>query len=160
MQKTPKIILDACCGGRMFWFDKKNPNTLFVDNRVVPPTKLSNRAIFSVQPDRIMDFRKLDLPASSFNLVVFDPPHVARAGKTSFLSNKYGYLDKTTWKEDLRKGFSECWRVLRPKGTLVFKWNECHIPLKEILPLAPAEPLFGQRGGRTYKTHFLVFMKL
>nr|DAJ22562.1 MAG TPA: putative AdoMet-dependent methyltransferase [Podoviridae sp. ctfN46] len=25
-----KIILDACCGSRMFWFDKKNPLTLFV----------------------------------------------------------------------------------------------------------------------------------
>lgn len=26
-----KIILDACCGSRMFWFDKHNPFALFVD---------------------------------------------------------------------------------------------------------------------------------
>lgn len=32
MSKT-KIILDACCGSRMFWFDKHNPNTLFIDKR-------------------------------------------------------------------------------------------------------------------------------
>lgn len=28
-----KLILDACCGSRMFWFDKKNPLALFADIR-------------------------------------------------------------------------------------------------------------------------------
>ena len=28
-----KIILDVCCGSRMFWFDKNNPAALFVDIR-------------------------------------------------------------------------------------------------------------------------------
>lgn len=160
MIDTDKIVLDACCGGRMFWFDKKQPDTLYIDKRTVAPRKLANRAMFSVQPDIEMDFRDLQFREGTFSLVVFDPPHVARAGKTSFLGDKYGYLDKATWREDLQKGFAECWRVLKPHGTLVFKWNECHIPLKDILPLAPAQPLFGQRGGRTYKTHFLVFIKL
>lgn len=155
-----KKILDACCGGRMFWFDKNQPDTLFVDNRVVEPIKLSNRATFKVQPDEVMDFRNLELPDESFYMVVFDPPHMARAGDKSFLANKYGYLNKETWQEDLRKGFSECWRVLKPNGTLIFKWNEAHISLKEVLELAPAQPMFGQRGGRTYKTHFVVFMKV
>lgn len=27
------LILDACCGSRMFWFDKENPNCLFIDKR-------------------------------------------------------------------------------------------------------------------------------
>jgi hypothetical protein len=27
------LILDACCGSRMFWFDKGNPNCLFIDKR-------------------------------------------------------------------------------------------------------------------------------
>ncbi len=31
-----KPILDACCGSRMFWFDKNNPNVEFCDNRIVP----------------------------------------------------------------------------------------------------------------------------
>ena len=26
-----KTILDACCGSRMFWFDKENPNVDFCD---------------------------------------------------------------------------------------------------------------------------------
>jgi len=30
-----KFILDACCGGRMFWFDKHHPNALYIDNRSV-----------------------------------------------------------------------------------------------------------------------------
>lgn len=28
-----KIILDACCGSRMFWFNKKHPNAIFADIR-------------------------------------------------------------------------------------------------------------------------------
>lgn len=28
-----KEILDACCGSRMFWFDKHNPHTLYIDKR-------------------------------------------------------------------------------------------------------------------------------
>ncbi|MGT9551752.1 SAM-dependent methyltransferase, partial [Enterococcus faecalis] len=28
-----KRILDACCGSRLFWFDKQNEQVLFMDNR-------------------------------------------------------------------------------------------------------------------------------
>ncbi|MGT9596321.1 SAM-dependent methyltransferase, partial [Enterococcus faecalis] len=28
-----KKILDACCGSRLFWFDKQNEQVLFIDNR-------------------------------------------------------------------------------------------------------------------------------
>lgn len=154
-----KRVLDVCCGGRMFWFDKKNPDALFLDKRTHAPEVMSNGATFSVAPDRVMDFRKLQLEDSSFSLVVFDPPHVMRAGKTSFLAKKYGYLEKDTWQEDLRLGFAECFRVLKPDGVLVFKWNECHIPLREILALTPARPLFGNRGGKAAKTHWVVFIK-
>ena len=27
--ESDKLILDACCGSRMFWFDKYNPLALF-----------------------------------------------------------------------------------------------------------------------------------
>lgn len=30
-----KLILDACCGSRMFWDDHNNPNVLYVDNRIL-----------------------------------------------------------------------------------------------------------------------------
>lgn len=33
LMENGKLILDACCGSRMFWFDKYNPLALFVDKR-------------------------------------------------------------------------------------------------------------------------------
>lgn len=76
-----KKVLDACCGGRMFWFDKKNPDVLFVDIRDVDPISVGkgkNARMFECKPDRVMDFRALDISNNSFHLVVFDPPHFTR----------------------------------------------------------------------------------
>lgn len=33
MKTTPTSILDPCCGGRMFYFDKNHPNILYCDQR-------------------------------------------------------------------------------------------------------------------------------
>ncbi len=154
-----KKILDVACGGRMFWFDKANPKVLFVDNRELGETKFSNGQTFRVKPDKIADFRNLPMKDESFYLVVFDPPHLIRAGMTGWMAKKYGCLNKETWREDIKRGFEECFRVLKTDGTLVFKWNENDIPLKEVLKLAPQPPLFGNRTPDRQKTHWLVFMK-
>jgi len=157
-----KKILDACCGGRMFWFDKKQPNTLFVDRRVMKPTVVGSgkdARTRSCLPDKVMDFRKLDFPSNKFSLVVFDPPHLF-LGENSYMRKSYGSLDQLTWKEDLRKGFAECFRVLKPDGVLIFKWNECQILLKDVLALTPVKPLFGHPSGKAQKTHWITFMKL
>ena len=71
----------------------------------------------------------------------------------------YGVLDKT-WKEDLQKGFAECFRVLKPDGVLIFKWCEYEIPLREVLALTPFKPLFGHPSGKMQKTHWVTFMKI
>lgn len=158
-----KSILDVCCGHRMFWFNKQNPDVLFVDKREVQPLSIGkgrNARMFSCQPDTVMDFRKLDLPDNQFNLVVFDPPHFVRAGDKSYMAQKYGKLDPLNWKEDLRKGFAECFRVLKPSGVLIFKWNEYQIPLSEVLKLVDVDPLFGHPSGKTQQTHWVCFMKL
>lgn len=145
----------------MFWFDKKQPNTIYMDCRTLEPTKLSNRAILEVAPDVVGDFRNMPFEDGRFSMVVFDPPHMARAGDKSYMAKKYGYLNKETWQADIRAGFAECMRVLKPQGTLIFKWNEAHIPVSEVIKLAPAAPLFGNRAaGKNLKTHWLVFMKL
>ena len=143
----------------MFWFDKKHPNALYLDNRVLPELTFSNRQKFKVAPDKVMDFRKLKIKTGSYSLVVFDPPHLVRAGMNGWMTKKYGCLTKASWREDLRKGFAECFRVLKPDGVLVFKWNENDIPLKEVLALTPVKPLFGNRTPERQKTHWLVFMK-
>lgn len=115
-------ILDACCGSRMFWFNKENADTIYIDNRAEDTMLCDGRKLI-VKPDIIADFRDLPFENESFYLVVFDPPHLIRAGDNSFLKLKYGRLD-TRWKDDIKQGLSECWRVLKKNGTMVFKWNE------------------------------------
>ena len=159
--RVPKIILDACCGDRAFWFDKQNPNVLFADRRVMEPEVVGNGKDARVRkclPDKIMDFRNMDIPDSTFQLVVFDPPHLF-LGENSYMAKCYGSLDRQTWQEDLRKGFSECFRVLIFGGILIFKWNECDILLSEVLKCTDEKPLFGHPSGKSQKTHWLCFMK-
>ncbi len=153
--ENEKFILDCCCGSRMFWFDRQQKNTVYMDNRMLEETLCDGRKLV-IKPDVIGDFRHIPFPAETFRLVVFDPPHLRRAGDNSLICKKYGKLNPRLWKEDLRQGFSECFRVLIRCGILVFKWNEDQIPIGQIVPLAPERPLFGQRSG---KTHWLVFMK-
>ena len=149
-----KTILDVCCGSRMFWFDKRNKNTIYMDNRRLEDTLCDGREI-SVNPDIVADFRAIPFPDNQFKLVVFDPPHLKRAGKDSWLLKKYGKLNES-WPQDIKLGFSECFRVLEENGTLIFKWNEDQIPLKDILRLTSYKPLFGNKRA---KTHWIVFTK-
>lgn len=149
-----KTILDACCGSRMFWFDRQNESTIFMDKRELEDTLCDGRTL-EVKPDVMADFREMPFEDESFYLVVFDPPHLARVGDNAWMAKKYGKLGDN-WQDDIRRGFAECFRVLRPHGTLIFKWNEEQIPLKYILELTDEKPLFGNKRS---KTHWIVFMK-
>lgn len=150
-----KTILDACCGSRMFWFDRQNENTVYMDNRIVSDVLCDGRKLI-INPDVLADFRDMPYRDNLFNLVVFDPPHLIQVGEKSWLAKKYGKLSKDTWKQDLSAGFTECMRVLKPNGVLIFKWCEEQIKLKQILDLIPFSPLFGDQRG---KTRWIVFMK-
>ena len=150
-----KKILDACCGSKMFWFNRENPEVIFMDCRELEDTLCDGRHL-EIKPDILGDFRSMPFEDNQFFLVVFDPPHLVRAGENSYIAKKYGCLSKENWREDIQKGFSECMRVLKENGTLIFKWNEDQIPLSEVLSVIPSQPLFGNRRN---KTHWLVFMK-
>lgn len=154
MTQEPKI-LDACCGSRMFWFDKHNENVMYVDNRK-HYEELPTGHVINVSPNVVADFRNLPFEDETFYHVAFDPPHLLCAGANSWLAKKYGRLDKETWSRDLKKGFSKCMRVLKTNGTMVFKWNEEQIKLREILDIFEVRPLYGNKRA---KTHWLVFMK-
>ena len=156
IQKSPRV-LDTCCGSRMFWFHKENPDATFVDNRRAKHILCDGRELV-VSPDVVANFTSLPFPGNTFNLVVFDPPHLLRAGDKSWLKLKYGTLGGN-WKDDLRKGFAECFRVLKANGTLIFKWNETQIQVSQILELTPVRPLFGNRYGKRSKSHWIVFLK-
>lgn len=126
--ESDKLILDACCGSRMFWFDKHNPLVLFVDKRSETLTAKDKDRIrtIDVKPDVIADFTNLPFEDNSFYMVVFDPPYLKTLGETSWMAKKYGKLPKD-WKSLIHDGFAECMRVLKPNGTLIFKWNESEI---------------------------------
>src|SRR5690625_320820 len=158
-------ILDPCCGGRMMWSDRKNPSVVVgaLRHETITVTdrshgKLDGTRTLHIEPDVQMDFTSLPFEDDTFHLVSFDPPHLERAGQKSWLAAKYGRLGKD-WRDDIRSGFTECMRVLKPGGTLVFKWNETQVKIGEVLKLAPFEPLFGHLSGRKGLTHWLVFIK-
>lgn len=160
-----KLILDACCGGKQFWFDKHHPNVVYVDCRKLErfpiwQNKDGSEVIeFEVQPDVVADFRELPFPDESFWHVVFDPPHLFSVGENSWLAQKYGRLDKDDWRDMIGRGFRECMRVLKPYGTLIFKWSDKDIKVKEILDVIGAQPLYGHRSGKSGQTHWMAFMK-
>lgn len=158
-KKQEKIILDACCGGRMFWFNKHHPNVLYIDNRMVTKGFYNNPG-HRVIPDIQMDFRKMDFKDKSFKLVIFDPPHIITNCTSGAIVKEYGNLSKETWRDDIKKGFDECWRVLEDYGVLIFKWAEVSVKRKEILNLIGIQPLFGHTLYSKVKCHWLCFMKI
>ena len=162
-QLSLPLVLDPCCGSRMFWFDRKNPSVVYADKRrerhdLKDKSSSGGFRSLIVDPDLVADFTNLPFPDNRFAMVVFDPPHLLRNGVKGWLAKKYGKLGED-WREDIRKGFAECFRVLRPEGTLIFKWNEHEIPVSAILACTPSKPLIGNRCGKTAKSHWIVYMK-
>lgn len=75
MDNIKKPILDACCGGRMFYFDKSDERVLFQDIRD-EEALLTKGNVFKVHPDVVCDFTSMPYPDNTFRMVVFDPPHM------------------------------------------------------------------------------------
>jgi len=143
----------------MMWFDKKHPNCIYLDQRP------------ECEPDIVGDFRDLKQFADeTFRLIVFDPPHLLRSSPSEGgdLLMQFGCLRPSTWESDLRKGFAELWRVLKPYGILIFKWTNHSLSSATILALAPTKPLFYQISSskpttkdknNRIKTLWFTFMK-
>jgi len=156
-----KFILDACCGKRMMWFDKKQENTIYQDERL------------EVNPTTVGDFRDMNYKDKFFKLVVFDPPHIIQKEiGNSNVAKDYGVLSPDNWKDDLKKGFKECMRVLEDYGILIFKWSDCNkysnisrdCNIKTILELIDEKPLFGHTSRKNKNmissTYWFCFMKI
>jgi len=158
IKELAPTVLDACCGSRMFWFNKENPNVIFQDIRNESHTLCDGRKL-NISPDVVANFTNMPYADNSFKLVVFDPPHLEKVGETSWLAKKYGKLP-TDWPTMLKDGFKECFRVLEPNGVLIFKWNEDQVKVSEVLKCTVVKPLFGHTTGRHGKTHWITFMKV
>jgi ubiquinone/menaquinone biosynthesis C-methylase UbiE len=154
-----KRILDVCCGGRAFWFDKTNGDVEFCDIRNDGEILLCNGQTINVSPDTVCDFTSLPFENEQYYLVVFDPPHLIGKKETAWMVKKYGSLPADGWQDILQKGFKECMRVLKPNGVLIFKWNEVEIPLRQIIEIFGKQPLFGHPSGKRMGTHWCAFMK-
>ena len=155
-------VLDACCGSRMFWFDHEDGRAVFMDARKGEWPMPSGRKATVVEPDVVADFTAMPFADESFALVVFDPPHHTSSHfgtkHISIMQAKYGVL-LPGWEEMLAAGFAECFRVLKPHGTLIFKWGAREIPLARVLALTPHRPLFGHTSGAKAHTHWVAFLK-
>ncbi|MDR2676100.1 MAG: hypothetical protein LBC18_14850 [Opitutaceae bacterium] len=161
--KSNATVLDACCGSRMFHFEKDSPDILYVDNRdgvfsSRDPDRRGGVRVARVQPDIVADFTALPFADGRFRVVIFDPPHLGKIGDRSIMRAIYGRLPKQ-WQALIEQGFRECFRVLAPHGLLIFKWNATQIPVSKILILTPHTPLVGQRCGKAARTHWLIFKK-
>lgn len=131
-----KKILDVTCGSRTIWFDKAHPAAVYCDSRresytgIWKSTKNDSERKCVIAPDIQCDFTDLPFADDTFTLVIFDPPHLERAGENSWMRKKYGVLSDN-WPQMLHDGFRECMRVLKPDGVLIFKWSEVQIEAKK-----------------------------
>ena len=154
-----KKVLDVCCSVKGMWFNKQDQRALFMDKRKEThiDTYPCGTKTNIIDPDIVGDFTDMPFEDESFYHIVFDPPHIV-SNSESQITKKYGKLEGD-WREMLRQGFKECFRVLKPNGTLIFKWSEVQFPVKEILELTEHKPLYGHRSGKKMNTHWICFIK-
>jgi hypothetical protein len=143
-------ILDCTCGGRSIWTDgnKHRDDTVYTDMRQEPPGFYGHEGrTYAVQPDVLADYRRLPFAADTFELAVYDPPHITRADGMQQLSGhilkKYGALHAETWQQDLHDAVTELFRVLTDQGTLVFKFADATQDWTDVIAQLPVDPLFG-----------------
>jgi hypothetical protein len=115
-RKRPKRILDATVNGRRFWRESKRP---------VTGLDLETQH----QPDVVGDNTAMPFSDMSFDVVVYDPPHIPNQGRDNQKDfnkrfglgpkspKEHGYTFTHTFPFFLR----EAWRVLTPEGTLFCK---------------------------------------
>ena len=163
MTQGEKKILDVTCGCRSIWFNKHHPAAVYCDKREMTMALAFGKGHTSIhqcniEPDIVCDFTALPFEDCSFQLVVFDPPHLTGAKETAWLVKKYGKLDEN-WPQMLHDGFMECMRVLKPDGVLIFKWSEYDLPAEDVWKAIGQKPLFGHHSGRKSRTFWGCFMK-
>ena len=85
-----KAILDACCGSRMFWFDRRHPDVVFMDRREETHMLCDGRTL-EIKPDVVGDFRKMPFNDGAFRLVVFDQVSTAEVLKLASHEPLFGH---------------------------------------------------------------------
>lgn len=60
-----------------------------MDNSTLHDTLCDGRKL-DVEPDVVGDFRDIPFEDNTFNMVVFDPPHLLKVGESSWLAKNMG----------------------------------------------------------------------
>ena len=130
-------VIDVCCGGRMWWFNKSRPGVLFMDCREEKKGFIENQGCqnYEVKPDIVASFTDMPFENESFFKVVCDPPHKIKRD-SGLITKKYGFLSDN-WEIDLKLMFEECWRILKPGGTFILKWADVDLAPRKILNCFP-----------------------
>ena len=157
-------VLDATTGGKHMWHEsaKDADRVIYADRRRVE--SLEHQPGWNCDPSVICDTRDLPFKDGSFSLIAYDPPHrITDSGMKELrgvIEKKYGALQAETWQSDLSSSFDELWRVLRPGGTLTFKWADVHRSHGEVLDQLAESPLYGVTTGKDRAvTKWHVFQK-
>lgn len=155
---TEKEVLDACCGGKHWWFDKNDPEMFGLDIRVVDKGFIEVQPNWCVKPDIVGSYCDMPFDDETFSLIIWDIPHKLKED-SGLITKKYGHLGEN-WREDTKKGFEECWRVLKKNGTLIFKWCDLDIKVSTMLNLFHTKPKAGTITKKgVNQTYFLIFFK-
>jgi SAM-dependent methyltransferase len=115
-RKTPGKILDATVNRGRFWRGSKRPVTgLDIDAQC--------------HPDVVGDNTNMPFRSGSFDVVVYDPPHIPNQGKdrTKDFNERFGLVIRSakvnnyTFSHTFPPFLREAYRVLRPEGVLFCK---------------------------------------
>lgn len=143
------MILDLSAGNRAIWFDKNRDDCIFVDRRR------------SARATVVADSTRLPFPDSTFELVVFDPPHV-NAGRHSRMAKGYGWHTTMEIRDLITATAYEAHRVTVPAAMMAFKWNDHDQQLGPIIALMDEfwEFLCGHSVSLRMKRHSETFWAL
>jgi hypothetical protein len=115
-RKRPKRILDATANDRRFWRDSKRPVVaLDIEGKHKPDVAADNT---------LMPFR-----SGSFDVVVYDPPHIPNQGKdkSKDFNTRFGLGLHVLKERDYNFSHTfppfmrEAWRVIKTEGVLLCK---------------------------------------
>jgi hypothetical protein len=96
-----QTVLDVTYGSGAFWDGSAPVQVTAVD---LNPTRALDAAV---------DFRQLPYADESFDVVTFDPPHLADAGSESIMRERFGTYEDADLEDVIKDGCREAWRVAR-----------------------------------------------
>lgn len=161
------LILDSTASSRSIWYQKNNPFTVFMDKRKGKEYACSENIskekhrIIRIFPDVQAQWQNIPFKNNSFDMVIWDPPHLFRNkdANLSLMSKRYGVFYNDEWKLIIETSVIELFRVLKTQGIFILKWCEVDKDVNEILKLMPYDPMFGTRTGQRNNTYWICFIK-